>query len=361
MAASGYEITLSDPLAAIDSTVQRLHTNVFNSAFNGRVEISAGEDNKAEMPEARQSYWSKKQERGQSTKPVLEMPRVFLITGTSTGFGRHLVQIVIDAGDIAVGLSPNDTIPAGGLHADNILATARNPSTLSFQNTTPKNYLAVKLDVTSTSDIDNAFSEALSKFGRVDVVINNAGYGLSGPFEELEDKGIRTQMEVNFFGLLNVTKKAMAVMREQKPSGGLIQQVTSIAGQHGVPQFSIYCASKWAVEGFTESISHELKPEWNIRVQTDWSGRSMVFPEKRHQAYDHLDAKKRAQGRHMTQAGEPVKGAKAMYELAIMKDPPLRVVLGSDAYKTIMSKIDTYSENFKKYEKLSYSTDVDKQ
>lgn len=163
------------------------------------------------------------------------MPRVFLITGTSTGFGQHLVQIVIDAGDIAVGLSPNDTLPAGGtnINAYNISATARNPSKLSFQNTTPKNYLAVKLDVTSTSDIDSAFSEALSKFGRVDVVINNAGYGLSGPLEELEDKHIRTQMEVNFFGLLNVTKKAMAVMREQKPSGGLIQQVTSIAGQQG--------------------------------------------------------------------------------------------------------------------------------
>ncbi len=382
MAASGYEHTLSDPLGEIDSTVQRLHTNVFNSAFNARVKISAGEDNKAEMPEARQICWSKKHEGGQSvcrtpghyrsfqscvdiyesaiagqpqendgvergsrraekqdtkpivvwigrscdladsrgivgplhqvqgicecqndsahgeggdtveisfgrlfsrpdwerqafrqstsssnqdyyvthlwlaarwtpavpsqlawhtlsrrlqleTKPVLEMPRVFLITGTSTGFGRHLVQIVIDAGDIAIGLSPNDTIPAGGLHADKLSATARNPSTLSFQNTTPKNYLAVKLDVTSTSDIDNAFSEALSKFGRVDVVINNAGYGLSGPFEELEDKDIRTQMEVNFFGLLNVTKKAMAVMREQEPSGGLIQQVTSIAGQQG--------------------------------------------------------------------------------------------------------------------------------
>ncbi|KAL8803144.1 MAG: hypothetical protein Q9200_006331 [Gallowayella weberi] len=142
------------------------------------------------------------------------MPRVFLITGTSTGFGQHLVQTVIDAGDIAV-------------------ATARNPSTLCFHNTTPENYLAVKLDVTSVSDIDTAFAEALSKFSHVDVVVNNAGYGLSGPLEELEEKHIRTQMEVNFFGLLNVTKKAMEVMREQKPSGGLIQQVTSIAGQHG--------------------------------------------------------------------------------------------------------------------------------
>ncbi|KAL8677310.1 MAG: hypothetical protein Q9186_006243 [Xanthomendoza sp. 1 TL-2023] len=142
------------------------------------------------------------------------MPRVFFITGTSTGFGRLLVQTVIDAGDIAI-------------------ATARNPSTLSFRNTTPENYPAVKLDVTSTSDIEAAFSEALSKFSRVDVVVNNAGHGLAGPLEELEEKQIRTLMEVNFFGLINVTKKAMEVMREQQPSGGLIQQVSSAAGQIG--------------------------------------------------------------------------------------------------------------------------------
>ncbi|KAL8773968.1 MAG: hypothetical protein Q9209_001398 [Squamulea sp. 1 TL-2023] len=155
------------------------------------------------------------------------MARVFLITGTSTGFGQHFVQTVIDAGDIAV--APTNSF----LHTDDLEATARNPSTLSFHNTSPKNYLALRLDVTATSEIDAAFSEVLSKFGRVDVVVNNAGYGLTGPLEELEDKHIRTQMEVNFFGLLNVTKKAMEVMREQKPSGGLIQQVTSIAGQKG--------------------------------------------------------------------------------------------------------------------------------
>ena len=112
-------------------------------------------------------------------------------------------------------------------------ATARNPSTLSFRNTTPENFLAVKLDVTSSSDIDSAFSSTLKKFQRVDVVVNNAGYGLSGPFEELDDKHVRMQMEVNFFGLMAVTKKAMEVMREQKPSGGVIQQVTSIGGQRG--------------------------------------------------------------------------------------------------------------------------------
>ena len=285
------------------------------------------------------------------------MPRVFLITGTSTGFGYHMVQEVIDKGDIAI-------------------ATARNPSSLSFENASSKNFLALKLDVTKDSDIEAVFKEAISKFGRVDVVVNNAGYGLSGPFEELTQEQIRTQMEVNFFGLIQVTRKAMEVMREQKPSGGLIQQVTSIGGQRGcvsrsfslarlvltnlsVPLFSSYCASKWAVEGFTEAISKEVKPEWNIKFsliepggfrsdipelsgrtgllivydRTDWAGRSMVFSDKRHSAYDHLDAKKMMGQRNGTQAGDPKKGGKAMYELAVMDDPPLRVVIGTDAYK----------------------------
>jgi NAD(P)-dependent dehydrogenase (short-subunit alcohol dehydrogenase family) len=174
-------------------------------------------------------------------------------------------------------------------------------------------------------------------------------------------------MEVNFFGLLRVTKKAMEVMREQKPSGGLIQQVTSIGGQRGVPYFSVYCASKWAVEGFTEAISKEVKPEWGIKFtcvepggfRTDWAGRSMAFPEKRHPAYDHMDAEKDMKARNGTQAGDPPKGARAMYELAVMDDPPLRVVIGTDAYKGIQDKLEQYGENYKKYEKLSNSTDVD--
>ncbi|KAF8852193.1 NAD(P)-binding protein, partial [Acephala macrosclerotiorum] len=147
-------------------------------------------------------------------------------------------------------------------HGDIAVATARKPESLSFEGTNDKNYLAVKLDVTKQADIDAAFKSALDKFGRVDVVVNNAGYGLSGVFEEVSEEQLRTQMEVNFFGLIHVTKKAMEVMREQKPSGGIIQQVTSIGGQRGVPTFSIYCASKWAVEGFTESINQEVKPEW---------------------------------------------------------------------------------------------------
>lgn len=201
----------------------------------------------------------------------------------------------------------------------------------------------------------------------MDVVVNNAGFGLSGPFEELSDSQIRKQMEVNFFGLINVTRKAMEVMRSQTPSGGLIQQVTSVGGQVGVPTFSIYCASKWAVEAFTETISQEVKPEWGIKFtliepggfRTDFSGRSMDNPEKRHEAYDHIDVQKNKAARHGTQPGDPVKAAKAMHQLALEKEPPLRVTLGSDGYNAITKKVETYKENLKKYEKISKSTDIE--
>lgn len=276
------------------------------------------------------------------------MPRVFLITGSSTGFGNEYVQEVINRGDYVV-------------------ATARKPEQLSFSGTNDNNYLATKLDVTDKKTIQDTFDQALKKFGRIDVVCNNAGYGLAGCFEEYKENEIRQQMEINFFGLLDVSRIALETMRDkQKPQGGLIQQVTSIGGQRGVPTFSVYCASKWAVEGFTEALSHELKPEWNIKLtciepggfRTDWAGRSMQFAE-RHPAYDHIDAKKKMQERNGTQAGDPKKGAKAMYDLAVMDDPPLRTVIGTDAYQAIMDKIKKYDEDYKKYEKIANSTDVE--
>lgn len=174
------------------------------------------------------------------------MPKVFLVTGTSTGFGHNLIQEVLNRGDIAV-------------------ATARHPSSLTFEKATHDNYLSLELDVTHPESIKIAFARAVERFGRIDVVVNNAGYGLTGCFEEYTDEQIRTQMEVNFFGLVNVTREALVTMREQSPSGGVIQQVTSVGGQRGAAGFSLYAASKWAVEGFTESISKEMKPEWGIK------------------------------------------------------------------------------------------------
>jgi NADP-dependent 3-hydroxy acid dehydrogenase YdfG len=140
-------------------------------------------------------------------------PRVFLITGCSTGFGEELAKFVLQKGDYVV-------------------ATARNSAKLSFENANDSNSLLVDLDVTKKDSIDKAFEAAVNKFKRVDVVVNNAGYGLNGPFEMLSEKQIRHQMDINFFGLIDVTRKAMETMRELK-TGGVIQQVTSIGGQIG--------------------------------------------------------------------------------------------------------------------------------
>ena len=140
-------------------------------------------------------------------------PRVFLITGTSTGFGEELVKVVLKNGD-------------------HVVATARNSSMLKFDGADDSNSLLVDLDVTKKESIDNAFDAAIKRFKRIDVVVNNAGYGLSGPFETLSEEQLRKQMEVNFFGLLNVTRKALETMRDFK-TGGVIQQVTSIGGQVG--------------------------------------------------------------------------------------------------------------------------------
>lgn len=267
------------------------------------------------------------------------------LPGTSTGFGHELVNICLAAGD-------------------SVVATARNSSKLSFPSS--DKLLLADLDVTQPASIAAAFDAALAKFGRVDVVVNNAGYGLAGAFESQSDSQIRTQMEVNFFGLVGVTRRAMEVMRAQRPAGGLVQQVTSIGGQRGVPLFSTYCASKWAVEGFTEAVSKEVKPEWGIKFtciepggfRTDWAGRSMDFGEP-HPEYEHLNAKEIMGKRHGAQPGDPKKGAQAFYDLAVMADPPLRCVVGTDAYAGINEKLETYRESVKKYEKLSNSTDVD--
>ncbi|GAA97064.1 uncharacterized protein L969DRAFT_79402 [Mixia osmundae IAM 14324] len=280
------------------------------------------------------------------------MTRIFLVTGTSSGFGAELVKYVLEQGDYAV-------------------ATSRDSSKLEKPaKATDDNYLAVDMDVTSPDSIKAAFDKGLKKFGSITHVINNAGFGLSGEFESLPDKLIRQQCEINFFGVLNVTREALEVMREKnKQKGGFIQQITSIGGQTGVPLFSIYCATKWAVEGFTEALAQELKPEWNITLQciepggfaTGWSSHNMIYPSKsdKCQAYDHLDGESAMKKRHGTQVGDPAKAGKAMYDFAVMSNPPFRAVLGSDAHGRIMKKIDDYQGLYTKFESQSKATDRD--
>ena len=278
-------------------------------------------------------------------------PAIFLVTGCSSGFGSALVQKCLDAGD-------------------KVAATSRSPSSLRFTGADSANYQPLALDVTDNESIEAAFAQTVAKFGRVDVVVNNAGYGLAGAFEELSDADVQKIMDVNFMGVVKVTRVALRYMREvNKPSGGIIQQITSIGGQLGMPLVSAYCASKWAVEGFTESLAKELKPEWNISLsliepggfRTEWAHNNMAYRDAARAlpAYDHMSAEKVIPAMAKAQIGDPIKGAAAIHTLAHVESPPLRCLLGSEAFEAMGFKLKDYEEKYKLYEDIALPVDVD--
>ncbi|KAI1164425.1 hypothetical protein F5B18DRAFT_650699 [Nemania serpens] len=277
--------------------------------------------------------------------------KVFFITGCSSGFGKALVQKCLDAGD-------------------RVIATSRQPGSLCFSNANERNYLAVDVDVCSQDSIEAAFNRAIATFGRVDVVVNNAGHGLCSAFEELTDTEIQSIMDVNFMGVARVTRTAIRIMRDiNMPPGGLIQQITSIGGQCGMPALSAYCASKWAVEGLTECIAKEMKPDWNINFtciepggfRTEWAHRNMYFrqPGQMLPVYSHVQAEKIMEAMGAAQIGDPIKGAAAIYELAHVPNPPLRCLLGSEAFTAMKAKLKQYCGTYREFESIALPVDVD--
>jgi NAD(P)-dependent dehydrogenase (short-subunit alcohol dehydrogenase family) len=189
--------------------------------------------------------------------------KVWFITGSSKGFGRVWAEAALARGDC-------------------VAATARNIDTLSaLTKAYGKQVAALKLDVTNKAEVDAAIAEAHSRFGRLDVVINNAGYGLFGAIEEINEKEARAQMETNLFGALWVTQAALPIMRAQ--GSGHIIQVSSIGGVNAFPTIGLYHASKWGLEGFSQALSAEVAA-FGIKVTivepggyaTDWGGSSAI-------------------------------------------------------------------------------------
>jgi NAD(P)-dependent dehydrogenase (short-subunit alcohol dehydrogenase family) len=258
------------------------------------------------------------------------MPRVVFITGTSRGLGRELAQVFLSAGDYVV-------------------ATARDPSTLSFNSTTPTNYLPLKLDVTSPSDIEEAFTATVDRFGRIDVVINNAAFGLVGPLETCSDEQVRSQFDTNFFPVVTITRKAIQIMRTQSPCGGTILQLSTVGASFGVPLVGIMSASKKAVEAFTESAQQEMKPEWGIKLSsvqfspmdTDahQNGKNVVFGDVALEAHEHVDA--HAFLKSVTPSIEPKKAAVAMEQLLHLEGLPGKVMfIGEEFRRLVKDKIE---------------------
>ncbi|MEU4242162.1 oxidoreductase [Actinoplanes sp. NPDC026619] len=244
------------------------------------------------------------------------MARTWFITGSSRGFGRELAVAALEAGD-------------------NVVATARRPEQISVRG---DRLLALPLDVTDPDAAVDAVAQAVARFGGIDVVANNAGYGNSGSIEDTPLDDFRAQVEANLFGVVNVTRAALPVFRARR--GGHFLQFSSIGGRvGGTPGMAAYQAAKFAVEGFSEVLNAEVKP-LGIKVtivepgpfRTDWGGASMTFhpvsPD-----YEETVGKTNAFRRETdgTWPGDPVRAARILVDLVGNPAPPLRLLLGATA------------------------------
>jgi len=264
-------------------------------------------------------------------------PRVWLITGCSTGFGRVLAEQALAQGD-------------------KVIATARKVDQIKdLEQKYPQTARALTLDVTQKATIESAVQEGLKSFCRVDVLVNNAGYGLTGALEEVSDKEIRDQFETNVFGLLNVTRAVLPTLRQQR--SGHILNISSLAGRIGMPLLGIYNGSKFALEGLSESMSNELK-SFGIKVTivepggfaTDFATRSIAtaphMPE--YQFLHDETAKYRANFIY----GDTATGVKVILKAVEMAEPPLRLVLGPNSLPRLIQKFAAELEAYKQVEEL---------
>lgn len=251
------------------------------------------------------------------------MSKVWLITGSSRGFGKELVKAALENGD-------------------RVVATARRPEQLvDLAQSYGERVRTFALDVTDATAARAAVQFALDEFGTLDVVVNNAGYADSAPIEEMSDEMFRAQIEANLFGVVNVTKAALPVLRKQR--SGHIIQFSSIGGRvGGTPGMGGYQTAKYAVEGFSEVLNNEVKP-LGIKViivepgafRTDWNGASMrklAVGADYEETVGKMNRFRDSFEGH--QPGNPVRGAKIIADLVRLEEPPLRLLLGSDAVET---------------------------
>src|ERR1700756_3604971 len=240
--------------------------------------------------------------------------KTWFISGTSRGFGREWTKAALERGD-------------------RVAATARDTSTLDDLKAEHADaLLPLVLDVTDREAAFGAVRHAHEHFGRLDVVVNNAGYGHFGMVEEISEPEARAQIETNLFGALWVTQAALPFLRQQ--GTGHIVQVSSIGGISAFPGLGIYHASKWALEGISQALAQEVK-EFGINVtlvepggfSTDWSGSSSVHSEPT-PVYDELRERKQ-QRRASNTPGDPVASAEAIMRVVDADPPPLRVFFGT--------------------------------
>jgi NAD(P)-dependent dehydrogenase (short-subunit alcohol dehydrogenase family) len=274
---------------------------------------------------------------------------VWFITGCSTGFGRELSVILLNRGYRVVVTARDKT------KIDDIVAGH------------DKNGLALALDVDKHDQIEAAVKAAEDRFGRIDVLVNNAGYGYLAAVEEGDDADVRAMFETNFFGLAAMTRSVLPIMRAQK--SGAIVNVSSMGGFIGFPGSGYYAATKFAVEGLSESLSKEVGP-LGIKViivepgpfRTHWAGRSLKTPKKPIDAYAEtaVARRKQIQSYSGTQAGDPVRAAEAIIHTIERDKPPLRLPLGGFAYEVMGAEIEAVRKEHASLEAVARGADYPK-
>jgi NADP-dependent 3-hydroxy acid dehydrogenase YdfG len=271
--------------------------------------------------------------------------KVWFITGTSSGFGRNLAEEVLKKGD-------------------RVVVTARKPETVKdLEKKYPGQAVAVRLDVTKPTQIAAAVQKAVSTFKRIDVLVNNAGYGLMGAIEDVTDAEVKRNYDTNVFGLMHMCQAVLPVMRKQK--SGHILNISSVVGQLSFPMIGIYASTKHAVEGISEALSKEIAPQ-GIKLtiiepgyfRTDFGGRS-IQRTKASKPYKEIDKQMQEAFKSMDAAptaGDPRKGALVMIEAVEAAEPPLRLPLGADAVGMIREKIESQGKELDRWQKVSAAT-----
>jgi NAD(P)-dependent dehydrogenase (short-subunit alcohol dehydrogenase family) len=271
---------------------------------------------------------------------------VWFITGCSTGFGRELAGAVLERGWRAV-------------------VSARDPASVAeLAQRYPGRALALRLDVTCAAEIAAAVKRAHEAFGRIDVLVNNAGYGYLSAIEEGEDEAVRALFEVNFFGAVNMTKAVLPLMRRQR--SGHVVNITSVGGLVGNPGSGYYAATKFALEGLSEALGREAA-ELGIQVtavepgpfRTDWAGRSLQQTQNPLDAYAALSGKRRAQiaGDSGQQPGDPARAAQAIIAVVQAPNPPAHLVLGRPGLEAVRNKLARLHDELEQWQATTLSTD----
>ena len=277
----------------------------------------------------------------------MESKKVWFVTGASKGLGLSLIKQLLGAGYRVAATSRNLSE----------LITAVSPETEGF--------IPLAVNLKSEESVADALGRTKDKFGRVDVVVNNAGYGLVGSLEELSDRETRDNFEINVFGTLNVIRHAMPLMREQK--AGHILNISSIAGYTGMfPGFGVYCATKFAVQGLTESLAVEAR-SFGIKAtivspgyfRTDFlTSSSLSTPERPLEAYKEVREVQEAHQHSIngSQPGDPEKAVSLIIKVAESGNPPLHLFLGEDSYKLALEKIDLVKKDLDEWRDLATKT-----